>query len=391
MKKTKLKLITAVFFASAMIASVVPSYAGSNLTDATVQSYEDQIADIQRKKDEALSALESIEREQASTWNKITELDNIIEYNNQMKNLAEAQIDMLNEQIIEKNASISEKEKLIEEQEEAFVDRMVSVYMEEKADYIELILGSETLHDFLTRLDYINSILDYDEKIIKDLNNTKTSLEEDREKLEAAQETQKLRVADFEAAITQNQAVYDEKLGYMSSLEQNEAEWTASYNYNRQQEEALNAELENYLAELQKKSQSQYVGGTIGWPLDLNAYYYVSSEFGWRVLQGVDDYHLGIDLACANGTNVYSSNAGTVLKSEKHWSYGNYILIDHGGGYSTLYAHLDDRLVSVGETVSAGQLIGHVGLTGNTFGYHLHFETRINGKVDNPRNYLVFP
>ena len=74
-----------------------------------------------------------------------------------------------------------------------------------------------------------------------------------------------------------------------------------------------------------------------------------------------------------------------------HWSYGNYVLIDHGGGISTLYAHMSDRLVSAGDTVSAGQIIGHVGLTGNTFGYHLHFEVRENGTVVNPRNYLTFP
>ena len=105
----------------------------------------------------------------------------------------------------------------------------------------------------------------------------------------------------------------------------------------------------------------------------------------------MNDFHLGIDLACANGTNVYAANGGTVVKSEMHYSYGNYVLIDHGGGISTLYAHMADRLVSAGDTVAAGQQIGHVGLTGSTNGYHLHFEVCENGSTTEPRNYIVLP
>ena len=114
----------------------------------------------------------------------------------------------------------------------------------------------------------------------------------------------------------------------------------------------------------------------------------MTSWFGWRNLYGVQDYHLGIDLACANGTDVLAFNSGTVLKSEYHWSYGNYVLIDHGGGIATLYAHMSDRWVAAGDTVVSGQQIGNVGLTGNTFGYHLHFEVRENGSVTDPAPYL---
>ena len=128
-----------------------------------------------------------------------------------------------------------------------------------------------------------------------------------------------------------------------------------------------------------------------GWPLQAGAYYYVSSEQGWRNLWGTQDYHLGIDLACYNGTHILAFNAGTVLKSEYHWSYGNYVLIDHGGGISTLYAHMSQNTVQVGQYVQAGQLVGYCGLTGSTSGYHLHFEVREDGTVVNPRNYLVFP
>lgn len=393
MKKLKLNIMAAVIVGCAVVGICDPSKAvfAGELTDATVQSYEDQIAAIQKKKDQALNALTDIQSSKSSTWSTITELDKVIDYNNQMKELAEGQIDELNKSINQKNADIQDKEDRIAKQEEAFLDRMVDVYMDDNSDYVEIILGSESLLDFLIKVDYVNAIFDFDAEVIDDLTTTKTALEEDKTALDAQMATQQLRVTDFESAIRENQAAYDDKLNYMESLEQNEADWIETYNYNRTLEEQLNTELENYLAELQRKSQSVYIGGDIGWPLDASVSYYISSEQGWRDLYGVQDYHLGMDIAIANGTDVLAANSGTVLKSEMHWSYGNYVLIDHGGGISTLYAHMSDRQVSAGDTVYAGQLVGHVGLTGNTYGYHLHFEVREDGSVVNPRNYLTFP
>ncbi|MBQ8332512.1 MAG: peptidoglycan DD-metalloendopeptidase family protein, partial [Clostridia bacterium] len=181
-------------------------------------------------------------------------------------------------------------------------------------------------------------------------------------------------------------------------LTQVEATWVAEYTKQKELENQINAELEQYLWELaekqrkleeqQKLEAQKYQASSQGWPLEAGVSWYVSSPFGWRNLYGVQDYHLGIDLACANGTDVLAFNSGTVLKSEYHWSYGNYVLIDHGSGIATLYAHMSDRWVSAGDTVASGQQIGNVGLTGTTFGYHLHFEVRENGSVTDPAPYL---
>ena len=133
-----------------------------------------------------------------------------------------------------------------------------------------------------------------------------------------------------------------------------------------------------------------YVGGTASWVLEPGVAYTVSSEQGWRDLYGTADFHLGTDLACPAGTEIHAYNAGTVLISEYHYSYGNYVLVDHGGGMQTLYAHMSERAVSAGDWVESGQLLGYVGMTGSAYGYHLHFEVRENGEVQNPRNYLDF-
>ena len=133
-----------------------------------------------------------------------------------------------------------------------------------------------------------------------------------------------------------------------------------------------------------------YVGGSVSWVLEPGVAYTVSSEQGARELYGQYDYHLGTDFACAAGTEIHAYNAGTVLISEYHYSYGNYVLVDHGGGLQTLYAHMSERAVSAGDWVESGQLLGYVGMTGSAYGYHLHFEVRENGNVQNPRNYLDF-
>ena len=361
-------------------------------SDVTVQSYEDQLAEISRKKETALAKIDDIRNNRDTQYSEAQALDELIRLNTRQKNLVQAQLDSIGRQIADKTALIAETQQKIETQEQAFLNRMAAQYMEQDVDWIELILGSVSLLDFLTRLDSVNSILNRDREIMDELDANKRILETEEKALEEALALQKSRVADYEKTIHETQAAYDAKLAYIESLKSNETAWLAEYSRNREMEDALNAELEEYLAELaRKESEKSYVGGEGGWPLEYGVYFKITSEQGWRDLYGVWDNHYGIDIAVPCGTPVRAYNSGTVVRSEKHWSYGEYITIDHGGGVTTLYAHMSERLYSVGDYVEAGTVIGYVGLTGNTYGYHLHFETREYGAVVNPRNYLVFP
>jgi len=481
-------------------------------TDATVQSYEDQLSSIVTKQQKALTELADIRSGQAEAQEEIGKYDELLRYNNEMKDLASGQLDSLYEQIAEKKQSIEDTTAAIEWQEDVFLDRMVAVYMEEDTDWLELIFEAEDLTDFLVKMERVNAIFDYDTRIISELSTNRVTLEQAMTDLERAEETQMKRVRDYEAAITQSRALYEEKLEYMENLQKDEAKLVEDYSYYKGLENDLNAELEEYLAELareqerkrqeeerrrqeeeqrrreeeerrrkeeeqkrleaerlrqeqealaqkeaaqqqQQEQQQQlpdswdtweewedgtgdvyaeeetytedsysdgsydydysedassgdwnsihsqdtsnmsysYTGGLLSWPLEAGVSYYVSSEYGWRTIYGVEDFHLAIDLACDNGTTVMAAAGGTVLRSEYHASYGNYVLIDHGNGLSTLYAHMSSNNVSAGESVYEGQTIGWVGLTGNTFGYHLHFETRENGSTVNPRNYIALP
>ncbi len=383
---------------SALLAGVLllgmPTLAGDGLTDAAVQSYEDQLADLQLKQERALAELEDIRSSKSEAWMEIGKYDELLNYNKEMKDLAAGQLEILGQKVNETKESIRETTLAIREKEQSFLDRMVAMYMQEETDYLELLLGSENLADFLTKLDRINAILNYDRDVVEGLRESRESLETDRRNLEIAKHSQSALVETYEEAVAQNQNLYDQKLAYINRLTNDETSLVNEYSYYKTLEDEKNAELEAYLAELaeqQAKINATYVGGSIWWPLDTSARYRISSEYGWRNLFGMQDFHLGIDLACPNGTTVLAANGGTVLKSEYHYSYGNYVLIDHGGGISTLYAHMSSNAVYAGETVSAGQTVGWVGLTGNTSGYHLHFEVRENGGTTNPRNYLAFP
>jgi len=396
MKKLSVKKLLSVFLAALMLTGTPVIGLAGNVyageSDVTVRSYEDQLEEISRKKEEALARIEDVRNSRNTEISEAQALDELIQLNIQQKNLVQTQLDAIGRQIEEKTARIAETEKKIEEQEQMFLARMTARYMEQEIDWIELILGSVSLVDFLTRLDSINAIVNRDREIMDRLEENKRILEAEEMALEDALALQKSRVSDYETTIRETQAAYDAKLAYIESLRSNEAAWLAEYTRNREMENELNAELEAYLAELaRKEAEKAYVGGEGGWPLEHGVWYKITSEQGWRDLYGVWDNHYGIDIAVPCGTPVLAYNSGTVVVSTKHWSYGEYITIDHGGGVSTLYAHMSERLYSVGDYVEAGTVIGYVGLTGNTYGYHLHFETREYGSVVNPRNYLVFP
>ena len=210
MNKKTIRILSAAA-ASAMLFGVPVLEISADNPDATVQSYEDQLTSIVTKQKKALNELADIRSGQADVQEEINPYDELLKYNNEMKNLASGQLDSLTEQIETKKRSIEDTTAAIEWQEEAFLERMVAVYMEEDKDWLELIVEAENLSDFLVKMERVNAIFDYDSRIIKELTANRESLEKDRSALEQAEETQMKRVEDYESAIRQSQALYNEK------------------------------------------------------------------------------------------------------------------------------------------------------------------------------------
>ena len=417
-KNRVLSRAAAALLSAAAACMVFTSAAAAVITEADVRSYEDRLAEVGQRRTEAEEVLAEIRKSQARTYEQIAQYDRILELNDEMRRLTEEQITALEGQIEDTRQSIEDTRQSIERQRKALLDRMRENYMDSSTDYLEVLLSSTSLFDFLKKLDYVDAVLNYDQRLIRQMGEEEERLAEYEALLVSAEAEQRLHLEELNDRMEEYRAAEEEKYAYIVGLDANEQWWTENYAYNKDLEDTLNRELEATLVRLEEQRREEaerarqqaelerqkeeaarlyeeadtYYGDlNEHWPLEPGVTYKVSSEQGYRILWGIRDYHLGIDLACPSGTEVLAFNGGTVAKSAYHYSYGNYVLIDHGGGIATLYAHMSNRLVDVGDRVEAGQQVGNVGLTGSTTGYHLHFEVRENGKVVNPRNYLVFP
>ena len=327
-------------------------------------------------------------------------------------NIMKQQISLLEEKITALEKKIADLELEIEEKEEEifnleddiaetydlFKRRMRAMYMSEHVSSLSLLLGAESFGDFLTTSEYLKRVAQHDQDIQTDLEQTlanveaaKAAVEEAKAALEADQE----ELADTKAEAEETRRQLDAKLSAtvaeIQSIEQMEKEFLADIAAKQKEMRLMKEtqeEIDRIYAEME--AMSEFVGGTFMLPVP--GYASISSYYGWRF--NGSDFHTGVDFTGknVNGKSVVAANAGNVIFTKTTYipnkSYGKYIIVDHGGGYSTLYAHLSSVNVSVGDYVEKGENIGNVGSTGWSTGPHLHFEVRINGKHTNPLPYL---
>ena len=359
-------------------------------TNATIQAMEQELKQIEKKKNEMSAKLAAAKKDAASAASYKTYLD-------QQANIIEEQITKINQLIAEYELAIEAKNNEIElasaniDNEYNNVMQILRLTHEEgNTSYFELVLGSESFYDFLSRVDKVDSLLDYTSKQMESYKESKAKLEE---ALTGLNEYKAMLDSTQESNISaQNELnlLQSENEKYIDSLQSDISKYQSTYNTYKAEEDKLDAEIEKLLRELQAKENSQFVGGAFIWPLPSNNSR-ISSGFGWRTIYGVKENHQGIDIPAAKGTPIYASAAGTVVTATYHSSYGNYVLINHGGGKATLYAHASKLNCKAGDVVKQGQVVAYVGTTGRSTGNHVHFEVRENGTRVNPLNYVKQP
>ena len=279
--------------------------------------------------------------------------------------------------IEQKKTQIAERETEIEERYALFLERLRVSYVEGSQNYLELLISSENLIDFITRADRLSAILSSEETMLKalerevsDLHALKADLINKKTEYEAlgvyqGEQEEELIRARQEAADA------------LAALMKDQSKLQSVYQQFINSDKALDKEL-NAMIQAFEKQKEEEAKAKMLWPLDPK-WRTISSPYGYRWLYGVREFHLGVDIPAYAGSNIYAANSGKVEKALYNSSYGYYILINHGNGYSTLYAHCSKLLVKQGDKVERGQVIGLVGTTGNSYGNHLHFEVRING------------
>lgn len=364
--------------------------AADGITDATIQKMEDQLAALEAEQNTYLSQLSATRTKKDAEMEYKSYLDAYLSSTETKITLAEDLSVQLSAQIETKTQEIIDKQAEYDEQYALCLERLQYSYEEGDIGYLELLLDAGSLSEFLVQVERVSSILEYDKNMLDRLEAERVDLESVKAALEVSYATQEKLLADLAADKTDYEEKAQESKDYIDSLSADESASLTLYYAAKAKEEELDRELTAYIKELQAKLAKQYVGGEFIWPLDPSIKR-LSSDFGYRTYNGVYENHGALDIPAASGTPIYASNAGTVLKAEYHYSYGNYILIDHGGGKSTLYAHCSALLVSAGDDVVQGQTIAKVGTTGYSGGNHLHFEFRVDGVRDDPKKYVTMP
>ena len=363
--------------------------------NSTVKKYQDNINNLKKKQSELEGQISSLKGNIEDLREKKAIYDEQIEVYDSMIEETENLIAELSAQIEALNDSISTNEEESAALYDQIKERIRLSYESGNATYLELIFGAGDLSEFLIGIDRAVRLLEYDTSLMKDYHGTKEMLEEARTiandnktALDAQRTDLSKMLEESEELSDQCQRELDDALSQKASSEKLLKQFD-------EEMEAAAKKLDAYIDELIKqRGVTQNVAeGEFMWPLPTK-YTTITSSFGPRkdpFGSGVVKNHTGTDIYAPKGTKIYASNNGTVIKAERDSSYGNYVLIDHGGGIYTLYAHASKLLVKAGQYVAKGTPIAEVGMTGSATGYHLHFEVREGTKRVNAMNYVKKP
>lgn len=340
------------------------------------------------KTDSLKNQLSILEQEQKSITKKINQIkknqndaqEQLDAVNELIDNLS-SQIDLVNNDILSIENEMSSLKEQIDDNKNKIIQRLRAIYISGGADSSYLmLLDAENAKELVMIWSYLDFISEYETKAIALFNSAKEEYDIKKEELEIQKSVYNAKIKELDIQKKEAKTLVDKIAAEKKALEEQQKKIDAEMDQAR---EELNALIYKITADTKS---SEYVGGSFIWPLrnDRN----VSSKFGTRWGR----LHAGIDAGTPVGTPVYAANAGTVVTSGyNNGGYGHYIIINHGGGKTTVYAHLSTRLVEVGDIVEKDQLIAKSGNTGRSTGPHLHFEIRINGVAVNPLNYVKVP
>lgn len=398
--KSSYKRVVALILAAILAVSGIFYYGDRSVMAANTSKYANntevknlsqQISELEKKQKDIQKLIKNAESEKKSLLEK-KEYYDILIYTVECKiDAAKELVEELSIQQSMLNDSIAEREAQIADLDAKIRERIRTSYESGDITSLEMIFGAESITDFFIGIDNMVSLLEYDIRLMKTMQEEKLALSDEEAKLAESKAKQAETLAALENDQAELQKLINENTKLLKQNEANKAKYEETEKYYKALEEKKSKELENLLKELEAKEGATKVAeGEFIWPVPKNNRR-ISSSFGYRTLQGKREHHNGIDIPCPYGTEIYASNSGTVVKAEYDSSYGYYVLINHGGGIATLYGHCSKLKVSEGQTVKKGQVIALVGSTGHSTGNHVHFEVRKSGVRVNPLGYVKQP
>ena len=391
-KHVSMRLASAALALVMAFALFVPGVGALAVSQSQIDALEEQRDQLKAEREEMQAQIDELEGQHADLMEQKTALDEQNEVYRQEIELIEEQVELYTSLVEQKKQEVEQaKEK--EDEQLATYRRHVRA-MEENGSftYLSLIFGSKSLGELLSNLDMVGEIMEADQRsyddyvasreeseqvqaeyedMLEDLNDKQTELEDEKAELEKQIEEAQQLIVELEEQIDNDRAAFDAQVAREAELE---------------------SQIQDMVAELERQEAANNITstGTYIWPLPG---YSPGSAYGWRIhpIWGDMRFHAGEDIGAPSGTPILAADSGvaTVIPNNGN-GYGNYIMINHGGGRVTLYAHMSAFAISNGQSVTQGQVIGYVGSTGNSTGPHLHFETRINGATTDPKSYFSF-
>ena len=352
----------------------------------TATELEQRRAELTNKINEAGKSIENINIELTENLEAINKLDEeIYSYETQINTISE-NLENIEKQIKETENYLDAIQVDYEHQKELLQKRLLYAYEEGPTRYLDVLLNSKSMLDFITNYYLIAELMQYDKDLLDGIERDKEQIEQIEQSLNESKENLKLiknEQKKIAISLENSKIVKNSYINNLTNEEKQIQEEMSMY-----QEELDLVELEILLAVLEN-SDTQYVGGTFAWPAP--GYYTITSPYGMRVHPIIKTFsnHSGMDIGAPMGSYAIAANDGIVTKATYSYSYGNMVIIDHGGGVTTLYAHGSEILAQVGDVVKRGDAIMKVGSTGWSTGPHLHFEIRINGATIDPYPYVT--
>lgn len=390
MSTKKVRIISAVIagvLAFSLVFAFVAEIVVNIQADAaeTVSSLNSKLSNLASQQEKIKKELKAIESKKQSTMTKKAALDQQIDVTEQEVDTINRLIAALDVQVATVTAELNEAQAEEQKQYDDFLERVRIMEEEGTASMLGIILSADSFSDMLTRTELIGSVVEGDKQLMRELADTRAAIEEKKASIDSARAEQAAAKQELVSKQNSLKAQYNQANSLIKSLNSEAAEYEKAFNEAERAMDAARASLQNLLS---NSSSSTYVGGEFRWPTKATR---ITSPYGTRKdpITKKTSMHTGIDIAASMGSNIYAANSGTVVVAG--WSskgYGNYVVIDHGGGKSTLYAHMSKIKTTKGATVTKGDVIGLVGTTGYSTGPHLHFEILINGKHTNPMNYF---